>query len=142
MRIVDVVPYVVGVVVSALLWYYARPQRIRRFPMSSPRADLPSWSDVPREFEIDLSGVRSRDDFMRALKPHFPVGPDHLNIWGPIYRAIGMQTCPIRIRFLGWNGFADRMPRYAGRLRSYLTDYERRHGRERLAVDYAPKAED
>ncbi len=100
------------------------------------RFDYPSWSEVPREFVIDLSRVCSRDDFMRALSPHFPVGPDHRNIWGPIYQTIGLQSCPFRIRFIGWEGFAQRLPRYARRLRGHLSAYQRRHGEERLFIEY------
>lgn len=47
------------------------------------------------------------------------------------------QTGPLRLRFLGWDGFQTRMPRYARRLRRLLTDYQRVHGLERLAVEYA-----
>ena len=108
----------------------------RLLPATSP-ADAPKWSDVPRHFEIDLSAVRSRDDFVRAMAPHFPVGPDHRNLWGPIYRTIGLQSCPIHIRFLGWSGFAERMPRYARRLRGYLMSYQKQHGEERLYLDFA-----
>jgi len=136
MRIADIAPYALGVLVTASLLYYSRWSRLRRFPSSPARTDLPSWSEVPREFTIDLTNVRSRDDFMRALRPHFPVGPDHLNLWGPIYQTIGLQTCPIHIHFTGWETFSHRMPRYARRLRSYLVNYERRHGKERLRVDY------
>jgi hypothetical protein len=114
-----------------------RPRRPQPLPVGPPLPDLPSWSEVPRDFVIDLSAVRSRDDFMHAMASHFPVGPDHDNLWGPIFRTIGYQACPFRLRFIGWDGFAQRMPRYARRLRRYLAEYQRRHGEERLHVDYA-----
>ncbi len=126
-----------AVVLGASFYFLLRMRRRvpRQFP-SSPSADRPKWSDVPRSFEIDLSAVRSRDQFMKAMAPHFPVGPDHRNLWRPIYSTIGMQSCPIRIRFLGWSGFAERMPRYARRLRGYLMSYQKRHGAERLYLDF------
>jgi hypothetical protein len=126
----------VAILFQALKGYFLQPK-----PRPSrlwPHLDnLPSWSDQPREFFIDLSAVRSRDDFMRALSPHFPIGPDHNNIWAPIYRTIVYQACPFLFRFTGWDGFAQRMPRYARRLRHYLANYQRRHGEERLHVDYS-----
>src|SRR5688572_1539770 len=98
---------------------FFRPRRPQPLPVGSPLPDLPSWSEVPREFVIDLSAVRTRDDFIRLMASHFPVGPDHHNLWGPIFHMIVYQPCPFRFRFIGWHGFAQRMSRYARRLRRY-----------------------
>jgi hypothetical protein len=88
-------------------------------------------------YGIDLRGVATRDDFQRELARHFPLGPDHRDLWPSLYEAIMYQTGPLHLRFLGWAEFQARMPRYARRLRRLLTDYQRLRGTERLTIEDA-----
>jgi hypothetical protein len=95
------------------------------------------WTGDPRSYVIDLRGVATRDDFQRELARHFPLGPDHRDLWPSLYKAIMYQTGPLSLRFIGWEEFQARMPRYARRVRRLLTDYQRLHGPERLAIESA-----
>lgn len=54
----------------------------------------------------------------------FPISADHGELWGALYQAILMdKSGPLTLRFLGWEGFEQRMPRYARRLKRLLLHY-------------------
>lgn len=89
------------------------------------------WSDTPREVVIDLSSVRTFDDFVRSMKVGFPLEEDPLEIWGAIQGGLSWQTSPLQIRFDGWSQFEKLMPRYARKLKRLLRDH-----RGRVTVEY------
>ncbi|MFO0955947.1 MAG: hypothetical protein U0800_00605 [Isosphaeraceae bacterium] len=94
------------------------------------------WTGEPREFLIDLAGVATREQFQREMARHFDVPDDHRELWGSLARAILYQTGPYRIRFGGWPGFEQQMPRYARRLRRLIEGHQSAHGEERLAAEF------
>lgn len=73
-----------------------------------------------REVVVDLTGVASRDQFHRELARHFPLAADHAELWQSIWAAFAYRREPWRVRFVGWAGFAARMPRYARRLQQLI----------------------
>ena len=94
------------------------------------------WTGDSREFEIDLSGVATREAFETEILRHFRfigVGRDP---WAALVTGIIEQDGPYRLRFVGWPGFAQRMPRYARRLRRIIETYQGTHGTGVLAVAY------
>jgi hypothetical protein len=99
--------------------------------MSRHVVDPSLWSDTPREIAVDLSSVKTFDDFVRAMKTGFPLEEDPLGIWGAIHDGLFWQTSPLRVRFDGWPHFEKVMPRYARKLKRLFRDHS-----GRVTVDY------
>jgi len=95
-----------------------RADRVLQHLQMNRRVVDPSlWSDTPREVVIDLSSVKTLDDFIRVMKVAFPLEENPLEIWGAIRDGLFWQTSPLHVRFDGWSQFEKSMPRYAGKLR-------------------------
>ena len=60
------------------------------------------WSEIPRKIVVDLSSVKTFDDFTRAMKAAFPLDDDPLEIWVAIRQGLAWQTSPLEVRFDGW----------------------------------------
>ncbi|HXU03880.1 MAG TPA: hypothetical protein VN903_23120 [Polyangia bacterium] len=89
------------------------------------------WSDTPKEIVVDLSFVKTFDEFVRAMKIGFPLEQDPLEIWGAIRDGLFWQTSPLKVRFEGWSHFETVMPRYATKLKRLFRDHL-----GRVTVDY------
>jgi hypothetical protein len=89
------------------------------------------WSDTPREIVVDLSSVKTFDDFVRAMKVAFPLEEDPLEIWVAIRDGLFWQTSPLDVRFDGWSQFEKVMPGYARKLKRLFRDH-----RGRVTVEY------
>jgi hypothetical protein len=72
---------------------------------------------------IDLSSVRTFDDFVRAMKSAFPLDEDPLEIWRAIQEGLLWQRSPLRLRFTGWSRFESVMPRFAAKLKRMLRSH-------------------
>jgi hypothetical protein len=99
------------------------------------------WRGEPKEIIIDLRLVSSRDEFQREMSKHFPIPADHSELWAALYDAILMYKAgPRTVRFLGWAGFEQRMPRYARRLKGLLLGHYQawgtKIGRKLLTVEW------
>ena len=81
------------------------------------------WSDTPREIVVDLSSVKTFDDFVRAMKIGFQLETDPYEIWGAIREGLFWQTSPLQVRFDGWSQFEKGMPRYARKLKRLFRDH-------------------
>ncbi len=99
--------------------------------MSRRVVDPALWSDTPREIVVDLSSVKTFDDFARAMKIGFPLETDPLDIWKAIHDGLFWQTSPLKVRFDGWSQFEKVMPRYARKLTRLFQDHL-----GRVTVDY------
>ena len=99
--------------------------------MSRRVVDPSLWSDTPREIVVDLSSVKTFDDFVRVMKVGFPIEKDPLEIWGAIHGGLFWQTSPLEVRFDGWSQFERAMSRYAKKLKRLFRDHL-----GRVAVDY------
>ncbi len=99
--------------------------------MSRRVVDPSLWSDTPREIVVDLSSVKTFDDFVRVMKVGFPSEKDPLEIWGAIHGGLFWQTSPLEVRFDGWSQFEKAMPRYAKKLKRLFRDHL-----GRVTVDY------
>jgi hypothetical protein len=98
-----------------------------------------SWGGKLREVVIDLTRVSSRDDFQREMSRHFSIAADHTYLWRSIYEALSRPAGPLRLRLLGWEGFKDRMPRYAKRLERMLVFHQkwgRLGGVQLITIEY------
>jgi hypothetical protein len=91
--------------------------------MKTRVVDPSLWSDTPKEVVIDLSSVKTFDDFVRAIKVGFPLDDDPLEIWGAIHDGLFWQTSPLQVRFEGWSRFEKLMPRYAKKLKRLFRDH-------------------
>jgi hypothetical protein len=89
------------------------------------------WSETPREVVVDLSWVKTFDDFVRAMKAAFPLEQDPLEIWRAIRDGLFWQTSPLKVRLEGWSEFEKVMPSYAKKLRRLF-----RNHLGRVTVDY------
>jgi len=69
---------------------------------------------------VDLSRVVSADDFARAIGEAFDVETHASSIWRSLATAIHYRVSPLHVTFAGWQGFEQRMPRYARRLNRIL----------------------
>jgi len=98
------------------------------------------WATGQREIVIDLRGVSSRDAFQRELARHFPIAADHSALWSSFYAALlseltnpqprfhlwhDLNSRLPRLRFVGWEEFERRMPRYARRITRFLKHFYR-----------------
>jgi hypothetical protein len=98
-----------------------------------PRVVDPNlWSYTPRKILIDLSGVKSFEDFTRVMEVEFPLEEDPREIWIAIRHWLLWQSQPLEVRFCGWAGFEERMPRYARKLKEIFRTHV-----GRLSVDYS-----
>ena len=86
------------------------------------------WSDTPRAIVIDVSSVKTFDDFVRAMEVGFPLEGNPLEIWRAIIDGLHWQTSPLHLRFVGWSQFEEVMPRllhdHVGRVTVEYRDHE------------------
>jgi|SRR5579884_872722 len=112
-------------------------RRIRRLILPLP------YGGEPVELVIDLRGVSTQDTFRCELGRHFGISPDEQFFWHYLSHAIVSPSGPRYLRFLGWDEFERRMPRYARRLKRILSDHFRLWGTQKvwgvklLAVEFA-----
>jgi hypothetical protein len=82
-----------------------------------------------------MRGVTSRDSFQREMGQHFSIDPDHSNLWFSLHNAVS-KAVPCRLRFEGWTGFEELMPRYDKRLKHLLVHHQKVWGKYWFAPLY------
>ena len=87
-------------------------------------------------FDIDVSQVRTRDDFRREMARHFQMDVDHAKIWHSISQGLLRMPTACTLRFSGWDEFERHMPHYARRLRQTILSFQRVMSEETYTIEY------
>jgi hypothetical protein len=87
-------------------------------------------------YDIDLSHVRTRDDFQREMGRHFKMEADHNKIWDCISLWLLYQPTACTLRFRGWVQFEQHMPQYARRLRRKIKDFQKAMSEDTYTAEY------
>jgi hypothetical protein len=90
-----------------------------------------------KHIEIDMTKIADRTAFQEVMTRHFQLADGTTEFWQRLWYAFIPlpRACIITLR--GWDGFEQRMPRYARRLRRMFTDYQEVVKSETLHIEYA-----
>ena len=78
--------------------------------------------------EIDLTAVQSGEQLHALLAKHLGFPSFYGHNWDAFWDAItGLVEIPALIHFMGWSGFAERLPADARQLRTCMDEFTAAH---------------